>query len=76
MAKAPKSGGAQEPLDESQLPAGEAGEIIKVRGPEDGRWRGGIKFGPIEQDIDLSQITRGQLEEIGGDPYLTVRRAE
>lgn len=66
-----------EPVDEEQRPAAAtAGFVIKVRGPEDGRWRAGIKFGPIEQEIDLSTITRAQAREIAEDPYLTVRRAE
>ncbi|MBY6244217.1 hypothetical protein [Methylosinus sp. Sm6] len=56
-------------------PAGPEGFVIKVRGPEDGRWRAGIKFGPIETEIDLSEITRAQLEEIAADSYLSIRRA-
>jgi hypothetical protein len=56
--------------------AGAAGEIVKVRGPEDGRWRGGLQFGPIELEIDLSTITAADFEEIEADSYLTVRRLE
>jgi hypothetical protein len=56
--------------------AGKKGETIKVRGPEDARWRAGIQFGPIEQEIELSTITVDQLAEIEADPYLSVQRSE
>jgi hypothetical protein len=74
MAKAPKSiAGAEEAKADM---AGAPGEIIKVRGPEDGRWRAGIQFGPTERVIDLSEITADQLAEIEGDSYLRVTRVE
>ena len=57
-------------------PAGNEGEIVKVRGPEDGRWRAGIRFGPIEVEIDLSTVSAEQFAEIEGDAYLSVRRVE
>lgn len=69
MAKAPTKAA-------SFTPAGDEGEIIKVRGPEDGRWRAGIKFGPIELEIDLSSISAEQLAEIEGDAYLAIRRVK
>ncbi|QGM46733.1 hypothetical protein [Methylocystis heyeri] len=55
-------------------PAGKKGEIIKVRGPEDGRWRGGLWFGPSEVEVDLSTLSTEQLAEIEGDPYLSIRK--
>lgn len=70
MAKSdPNTAGAAAP----QM-AGAPGEIIKVRGPEDGRWRAGLQFGPIEHEIDLSTITPEQLAEIEADSYLRVTR--
>lgn len=54
--------------------AGAPGELVKIRGPEDGRWRGGLQFGPIEQVIDLSTITADAFDEIEDDPYLRVTR--
>lgn len=54
--------------------AGAKGELISVKGPEDGRWRAGIKFGPLPVEIDLSTITAEQLEEIEADSYLSVTR--
>lgn len=65
MAKAP-----------TKTAAGVPGEIIRVRGPEDGRWRAGIKFGPVEVLIDLGTITPEQLAEIEADGYLSIRRVE
>jgi hypothetical protein len=55
--------------------AGKKGETIKVRGPEDGRWRGGLNFGPVEIVVDLSTITPAQLAAIEGDPLLSVKRS-
>ena len=70
---------ADEPKPEApKAPKGKAGakgEIIKVRGPEDGRWRGGLQFGPLECEVDLSTITPADLEAIETDPYLSVRRS-
>ena len=45
------------------------------RGPEDGRWRGGLNFGPIDVVVDLSTITVAQLAAIEGDPLLSVKRS-
>jgi hypothetical protein len=55
--------------------AGKKGETIIVRGPEDGRWRSGLRFGPIDTTIDLSTITPAQLAAIEGDPLLSVKRS-
>lgn len=54
--------------------AGAPGELVKVRGPEDGRWRGGLQFGPIKQTLDLSTITAKDFDEIEADPYLRITR--
>ncbi len=53
--------------------AGPKGKTIVVRGPEDGRYRGGRKFGPIETTIDLSEITAVDHAEIIADPFLSVK---
>ena len=53
--------------------AGEAGMIVLVRGPEDGRRRGGLTFGPVDVEVDLGQITRANFEAILADPFLKVR---
>lgn len=53
--------------------AGEAGMIVLVRGPEDGRRRGGLAFGPVEVEVDLGQISKANFEAILADPYLKVR---
>jgi len=60
----------------SALRAGEPGEKVKVRGPEDGRWRGGIQFGPTEVEIDLGEISAKAWAEIEADSYLDVRWPE
>ncbi len=56
-------------------PAGKKGQTITVRGPEDGRWRAGLRFGPIDAVVDLSTITAAQLAAIEGDPKLSVKRS-
>lgn len=66
MAKAPKT----EKLDA----AGAPGEIVHVLGPEDGRWRGGLHFGPNEKPLDLSTVSAADWAEIDADPYLRKRR--
>ncbi|MGD0564539.1 MAG: HI1506-related protein [Roseiarcus sp.] len=53
--------------------AGAKGQTITVRGPEDGRWRAGLRFGPIEVVVDLSTITPAQLAAIKADPKLSVK---
>ena len=55
--------------------AGKPGETIAVRGPVDGRWRGGKWFGPTEITVDLSTITAAQLAAIEADPSLSVKRS-
>lgn len=72
MAKKP-SGNDQ--ADAGPIMAGAPGEIVKVRGPEDGRWRGGLQFGPIELEIDLSTIAAEDFAAIEADPYLSVKRS-
>jgi hypothetical protein len=55
--------------------AGAKGQTISVRGPEDGRWRAGIHFGPIAITVDLSTITAAQLAAIEADAKLSVKRS-
>jgi hypothetical protein len=62
------------PAQDAPAVGGAPGEIVKVRGPEDGRWRAGIQFGPIEREVDLSTLTPEDWAEIEADPYLTIRR--
>jgi hypothetical protein len=71
MAKKPTE---TDPAEETAPPimAGQPGEIVKVRGPEDGRWRGGLQFGPIEREVDLSTLTPEDFAAIEADPYLSV----
>jgi hypothetical protein len=66
-----------EPTAKSEAPAkaGKKGETIVVRGPEDGRWRSGVHFGPTDITIDLSTLTPAQLAAIEGDPLLSVKRS-
>lgn len=61
--------------DPSKTPAGEKGETISVRGPAEGRWRAGRKFGREETTIDLSTLTVSQLKAIEGDLFLSVKRS-
>jgi hypothetical protein len=72
-AKPAKGKGASTTAD-APVMAGAEGEIVKVRGPEDGRWRGGLQFGPIEREVDLSTLTPEDWAEIEADPYLSIRR--
>lgn len=75
MAKVPKT--AQADTEEAApVMAGAAGEKVLVRGPEDGRWRAGIQFGPTEVEIDLSEISAEDFAEIEADSYLELRRVE
>jgi hypothetical protein len=67
MAKAPTK-------TASPVMAGAPGETISVRGPEDGRYRAGIKFGPIATTVDLSTVTPEQLALIEGDAALRIKR--
>lgn len=53
--------------------AGEAGQFVLVRGPEDGRRRGGLAFGPVDIEVDLGAISKANFEAILADPYLKVR---
>ncbi len=55
-------------------PAGPADQFISVRGPEDGRWRADIRFGPIATELCLAAITAEQLALIEGDEMLEVRK--
>jgi len=55
--------------------AGKKGETIVVRGQIDGRWRGGVWFGPADTTVDLSTLTPAQLAAIENDPLLSVKRA-
>jgi len=78
MAKTPKSadkvegeGGDADPAPATM--AGAPGEKVRVHGPEDGRWRSGIQFGPTEVEIDLGEITAEAFAEIEADPYLELR---
>ncbi|MBB4199059.1 hypothetical protein CCR94_16315 [Rhodoblastus sphagnicola] len=75
MAKTPKSTQAENEEAAPEM-AGAPGEKVKVRGPEDGRWRGGVQFGPTEREIDLSEITAEAFAEIEADSYLEVRWVE
>ncbi len=54
--------------------AGKTGDVIRVRGPAEGRRRGGIAFGPQEIEIDLSTLDAAQLAAISEDPLLSVTR--
>jgi len=75
MAKATKA--AQAEIEEAPAEkAGAPGETVKVRGPEDGRWRAGIQFGPTEVEIDLGEISAADFAEIEADSYLEIRRVE
>lgn len=71
--KAPPAAGAD---IEGALMAGAPGEKVKVRGPEDGRWRAGVQFGPTEVEIDLGEISAEDFAEIEADGHLEVRRVE
>ncbi len=53
--------------------AGEPGMIVLVRGPEDGRRRGGLTFGPVEIEVDLGAIAKDDFAAIMADPHLKVR---
>ncbi len=78
MAAAPKTPTATDSANAASpapATAGAKGQTITVRGPEDGRWRAGLRFGPIDAVIDLSTITPAQLAAIGGDPKLSVKRS-
>ncbi|MGD0642179.1 MAG: hypothetical protein ABSC22_15635 [Roseiarcus sp.] len=68
---------ADDPKSKAAAPAtaGKKGETIAVRGPVDGRWRGGLRFGPTEITVDLSTITPAQLAAIEADPSLSVKRS-
>ena len=55
--------------------AGKKGETLTVRGPIDGRWRGGLWFGPTDITVDLSTITAAQLAAIESDKVLSVKRS-
>ena len=46
--------------------------ILTVRGPEKGRWRAGIFFGPEPVEVEMYSLTEDQLAAIHGDPQLTV----
>ena len=52
--------------------AGDAGQIITVVGPKEGRRRAGLRFGPIGVKVDLSTITAEQLAAIKADPKLAI----
>lgn len=85
MAKTPKVAAAstQAALDELKTAApddkggaemaGPAGAIVLGRGPEDGRRRGGLTFGPVDIEIDLGAITRAAMQAILDDPHITIR---
>ncbi len=67
---------AKEAPEPAPAPAGAAGEIYSVRGPEDGRWRAGLKFGPTPVEIDLGAITAEQWAQIEADDYLVKTKAQ
>lgn len=46
-----------------------ATQKVKVSGPINGRWRGGIKFGP---DVAEYDVTEEQLQQIKDDPQLKI----
>lgn len=53
--------------------AGPKGAVVLVRGPEDGRRRGGLSFGPVDVEVDLGAIARVDMAAIMADPHLSVR---
>lgn len=46
-------------------------DTITVRGPENGRWRAGLHFGPTPLTVELDTLTKEQLEAIANDPLLS-----
>ena len=42
-----------------------------MRGPENGRWRAGLQFGPTPLTVELDTLTKEQLEAIANDPLLS-----
>lgn len=66
---------AAAPAAAAPATAGKPGETITVRGPIDGRYRGGKWFGPTDITVDLSTITPAQLAAIETDPTLSVKRS-
>ncbi len=61
---------------EAPKPAGGPDEFIKVIGPEDGRWRAGIKFGPLGTVLCLADLDADAFAAISSDELLDVRRIE
>ncbi|MDH4122379.1 MAG: HI1506-related protein [Deltaproteobacteria bacterium] len=47
-----------------------------VKGPQEGFWRAGIKFGPEETIVFLDDLTAEQIEEIKTEPLLMVSEAD
>ena len=49
--------------------------VLRVRGPEGGRYRGDRgPFGPEETELPLASLTDEQIAAIEGDPLLSVTR--
>ncbi len=46
--------------------------VYVVRGPEDGRFRGGLLFGPIPQEVNFDEIGAERATAIVMDPELSV----
>jgi len=47
-------------------------QMVKVVGPENGRWRASRRFTSEPQEIPLDDLTEDQLEALQGDPKLLV----
>ena len=48
------------------------GKTVLVKGPENGRWRAGRHFTMEPTSIPLIDLTEAELEQLCGDPLLTV----
>jgi len=52
-----------------------SGGILTVRGPEAGRWRAGVRFGPTPIELEIAKLTAEQIKQIESDPLLSVSRS-
>ena len=61
--------------EKDKLPgkAGKPGKKAEVRGPEGGRWRGGLHFTPEARVVDLGDLLPEDFEAISADPLLSVK---
>ena len=48
---------------------GEPSRKLKVQGPERGRWRLGRQFGPVPQEVELTEAEFNVIQE---DPLLKI----